>query len=331
MTSEDTDQASLASRALQLTLALERNPTPQMIMHVHEWRQQSAEHKRVFAAVAEIVNDLRHPAPPAHAATSSASEAATPERPLPESAESIPRKRRRFAMPLWARAAATIVVASAGILAYFYVRRPIEYHTSVDPQEFTLRSGYKAHLFPNAYFEEKRAFSNGCASRLIGGSVSVDVPADAPQPFCVQSGNSRIETLGSRFNVLYLKGHTSVYLEDGNAKLSLKGESVVLGPEQFTQASDDGGIAPVTAVRVAEGARPYRVLHKFNNATLPDIVDHFNAINGSVRLSVHGTAVFRRFTCAVDLTNPEVLLRLLGTDTTLNITRQDGLVTITAR
>jgi ferric-dicitrate binding protein FerR (iron transport regulator) len=272
---------------------------------------------------------------PAAEPTSLASEATsvpdTAERARAASAAAMSRKWPRFAVPLWTGVAASMLISSVGALAYYYVKRPIEYRTSVDPQEFTLRSGYKAYLFPNTYFEEKGVFSDGCASRLMGGSVSMIVPADARQPFCLRSGNSRIEALGSRFNVLYLKGQTSVYLEDGNATLSLNDESVVLGPEQFTQASDDGGIGPVSVVHVAESTRPYRVLHKFNNATLPDIVDHFNTINSSLHMRVRGTAALRRFTGALDLTNPEVLLKLLGNDATLNITRQDQLVTITAR
>lgn len=345
MTSEDTAQPSLAAQALQLAFELERNPTLEMLLKVDDWTHQSDAHMRAFAVIAGIMKDV--PAvvsPPAIAPAVIAPAVIAPAIVTPAvlapaaaaparvaAAERVPAEPRRFWATWWVGLAAVIAVASVLALTYFYMARPIEYRTFAEARELTLNSGPTAYLFPNTRFKEQRAFRNECSSRLIGGSVSMRVPTAPSQPFCLLSGNTRIEALGTRFNVLYLNGRTSVYLEQGSVRVSLKDQFVVLGPDEFTLASDSGGIEPVSTVHVPGSERPHRVLYKFDNATLPEIADHFNAINSSPRLTVRGTAALRRFDAAFDLADPDALLRILHTDASLNITRENGVVTITAR
>jgi ferric-dicitrate binding protein FerR (iron transport regulator) len=330
MTREDKERLQRGATALELVLELERNPTAATLLKIDEWSSRSKDNIAVFSQVAEAVNDLRHPAMPAGVVTSPAVNSAQQRR---RKFGISPRVASRRTEPFnWMRlAAAFAVLFVMSAFAVWYWKQPIEYRTAAMPAEFTLADGSTAYLFPNSRLTVSMR-SEERMGRLWGGSVSLTVKRDPDRPFLVLSGSARVEVLGTRFNVLLWRDNlTSVYLEEGQLRVSGKDESVFLSPGQFTQVANDGSVTPVTPVHIAGATHAGRVLHPFTDTTLQDIVDHFNALNNSPKLHVDDGPARRRFTAVVDLTNPQTLITGLERDAQLNIDDRGELVTITAR
>lgn len=319
MTVEGNQRTHLRSEALALMGELKRNPDAATLLKIDEWTDRSPEHLHVFSELAEAVNDLRY----------TGAERLVSERHAPRV---VPN-----GIPTWVGWAAVLtMVLVLGSFGMWYLKWPTEptehYRTSAASREFTLDDGSKAYLWPNSRIEVRMGSTDRIA-RLEGGSVSMDVQQDPQRPFFVLTGNTRVEALGTQFNVLLWKNRTSVFLEEGKLKVSSTGndEFVMLDSGQFTQVLEDGHVDGVSTVWTSPAMGSHRILHKFKDTTLLEIAEHFNALNSGARLDVRGSAALRRFTAVLDLTDPQALVERLGEDAGFKVDRNASFVTITAR
>ena len=75
--------------------------------------------------------------------------------------------------------------------------------------------------------------------RLLQGEVHFDVAKDPTKPFRVYAGNSRVQAVGTAFNVYLSKGSVDVFVTEGRVALGSTLPSLQLQSEQLAEVSED--------------------------------------------------------------------------------------------
>lgn len=147
----------------------------------------------------------------------------------------------------------------------------------------TLPDGTLATLNKGAVIEYPGTFSGKTRPVGISGEVCFEVTRDPEKPFIVETGNVRVEVLGTVFYVNAPEGqdHISVILTSGSVATYFKGEKsqkVLLEPGEAAEIS----VAEHSIAR-HEAADPNLLAWKtrkmvFENATLEEIVNLLNEV-----------------------------------------------------
>jgi len=131
-----------------------------------------------------------------------------------------PRSGRKY-LAGFVAVAATFLFVMAGI-PYFFSEPPSAQEYSAgyaSPRLVTLQDGSKIHLNVNSkievFFDDKERRIN-----LSYGEVLFDVVKDPGRPFSVEAGDSRIQVLGTAFNVLRHNGEMIVTVSHGVVDVS---------------------------------------------------------------------------------------------------------------
>jgi transmembrane sensor len=154
------------------------------------------------------------------------------------------------------------------------------------PVGCTLPDGTLATLKKGAVIEYPGTFSGKTRPVGVSGEVCFEVTHDPEKPFIVETGNVRVEVLGTVFYVFAPEGqdNISVILTSGSVATYFKGEKsrkVLLGPGETAEIS-----VAEHSIAKHEGADPNLLAWKtrkmvFENATLEEIVTLLNEVYSS--------------------------------------------------
>ncbi len=129
--------------------------------------------------------------------------------------------RRRFARRralVWAAAASIALLAGALWLGQRLSSPPFELHTAAGEQrQYTLSDGSTVWLNERSRLEIDRAFGKKLRKLKLEGEAFFNVAPDANRPFVVETPHSRVQVLGTRFNLRHYPEEQEVmlYVEEG--------------------------------------------------------------------------------------------------------------------
>jgi len=169
-------------------------------------------------------------------------------------------QRTRFAQGLRIAAAVAAVVTISGISIYiasvtgvFRTKNYVEVATEAGQQsKVTLPDGSLVWL--NAETDIKYSFLRNKRTLILSGEAYFEVKHDPTKPFIVEAGDTKVEDLGTKFNVSHYPESriTQASLLAGKISMSLKGNSnkIVLSPGQKLTYNEDAHTFTKTIVNV---------------------------------------------------------------------------------
>jgi transmembrane sensor len=231
------------------------------------------------------------------------------------------RSTRRLA---WLAAAAASVAAMAVV---FVPRSAEDYSTAVGEQRAVkLADGSFIHLNTGSRVRIRYA---DAARRveLLDGEALFTVARDPARPFLVEAGSTRIEVLGTKFNVRSGSRGVAVAVIEGT--VSVAGER--LGAGESIRVERDG--KPSAAVPSDAGKvtawRQRRLI--FDTEPLADIAAEFNRYN-AVQIEVRGEAArARRLIGTFDADDPQSLADFLARQRGFAVVREGDRIVVTSR
>jgi ferric-dicitrate binding protein FerR (iron transport regulator) len=125
-------------------------------------------------------------------------------------------------------------------------RREGEYHTIVIPRKgeyfVVLSDGSQVWLNADSELRYPVRFGDGRREVYLSGEAYFSVAGDSTRPFVVVSRGTRVEALGTRFNVAAYRDESRVVatLETGAVRVSAGGVSRVLAPGTRAVVEEDG-------------------------------------------------------------------------------------------
>ncbi|MBO9153697.1 FecR family protein [Chitinophaga sp. GCM10012297] len=154
----------------------------------------------------------------------------------------------------------SIVKLDSGRLAYQPTGASpgeVVYNTLSTPKggqfQLLLPDGSRAWLNAGSSIRFPNIFAGGERKVDITGEVYFEVEKDAQKPFIVQAGGTRIDVLGTSFNVqAYAGAPMTATLLTGRVKVSRNGASVTLRPYQQALAANDGDLRLVNHADLEE-------------------------------------------------------------------------------
>jgi transmembrane sensor len=174
-------------------------------------------------------------------------------------------------------------------------QKPAEYSITTDPghvRSITLGDGTRIALNGGSRLILDR--KDARSAKLEFGEADFAVVHDARKPFVVDAGGTRIEDVGTRFNVVRAAGSTEVAVAEGAVLFDPDGASVRLEPGRVIRSSDDSPILdivdrdPATIGSWATGTLLYR------DASFTDVANGLARAIG-VSVSVSHDISARRF------------------------------------
>lgn len=215
------------------------NASPDEIVTLREWIEQSPENRKAFFAQQDLWEALL----PSFEVTDSDTEKA--EWKVLAKAGIVPRGSGfiRKLVVLWSRIAAVVVLPLIAVIMYFIIVSP----GSVPIRDITLSTDYgctsKATLpdgtivWLNAnstlrYPQEMRADSRDVN---LQGEAYFDVHADAAHPFIVHTPYISVMATGTEFNVNAYDRDASVTLAEGKVEITDAGKRISLQPGEHLQ------------------------------------------------------------------------------------------------
>jgi len=139
----------------------------------------------------------------------------------------------------WMRVAALVVIiASAGLLAYFGLyEKPVQLLTTqainvvrID----TLPDGSVVTLNKNSSITYLEKFENDVRSVALKGEAFFNVMPNKKQPFIIQVNDVMIKVIGTSFNVRNENGSTEVIVATGGVQVQRGSKTVTLRPNEKT-------------------------------------------------------------------------------------------------
>ncbi len=165
---------------------------------------------------------------------------------------------------------------------------------------------------------------------LLKGEAYFEVAKDPARPFVVKAGGTRIEVLGTAFNVNRIGDLTEVTVTESQVRILCPDvdEEVVVGPGMRVVCGGDGTLRPTKTVS-PELAAPWRNGRLvFDGQPLFRVIEEiFRHIPGDAYLFA-GSRRTRRISGSFDLTDPEKALDSFSKVFGLEIVRAGGVITI---
>lgn len=145
-----------------------------------------------------------------------------------------------------------------------------EYHAVLsDGSEIWLNANSEI-IIPANYNDNYRDLN------LLKGEAYFKVAKDKTRPFRVFASKTKIEALGTEFNVSYYGDNKSVkaFLVEGSISISKKNEQSVIKPNQLYQADDMKGISSVVEVEKPSTQYAWKSGYfEYSNTPLPEIIE----------------------------------------------------------
>jgi ferric-dicitrate binding protein FerR (iron transport regulator) len=156
-------------------------------------------------------------------------------------------------------------------------------------------------------------------ARQASGQITFNVRDDAGRPFVLETPRAVVEVLGTNFTVDVKNVATEVEVFEGKVRVSDRARttSVELAAHEKTRVSTAGGIEHPRYV--------------FRRSTLAEVADIFNRRNGPPRFIVQGAACTRLISAALNIEDPEALIRDLRGNSALTLTELPDAVVIRER
>lgn len=199
------------------------------------------------------------------------------------------KRRRRIRMITIGSAAACFVLA----LAYFFfpgiglnTAGPLVYQTKYgETREVHLPEGSIVLLNANTRLTWYPGWEEGRARRVkLEGEAYFDVSHRDGQPFRVESGNIRVEVLGTTFNVKNRRGLADVFLNSGKVNLEINGreeEHIAMEPGDRVSYDPDGGdIMMEKSSTLVRSASWVEGMLNFENRNLGEILESIEELYG---------------------------------------------------
>lgn len=157
----------------------------------------------------------------------------------------------------------------------------ISYNTLTVPRgrqlSLTLSDGTRVWLNANSSIRFPATFRGKSREVELKGEVYLEVARNAAMPFIVSAKQTRIEVLGTQFNVnTYEEGvQVKTALLEGAVKVNTPGGYVILAPGQQSSLSPDGILKVERGVNMEEVVAWKNGYFHFESAGLKTILDQF--------------------------------------------------------
>lgn len=341
------DDVRLTERAAQWFGALKESNAERTAFF--NWLAESPRHVEAFLSVLETVQEIVELTPQQRARVETmageAREMVLPLQaanvvPLGSTAHALTPKaltKESMATPparwKWAASLAAGVLILAGGAWWAHIASRDVYQTTVGEQR-TLELADGSIVYLNTLSKLEVRFTDTARSvRLLDGQALFKVHHDTTRPFVVESGDTRIQAVGTQFDVYRKLQQTRVAVLEGVVRISPPAEnaeqSKLLRAGDNVDIALDGKITQRPAVAPPD-ASPWRQRRLvFREDTLGDIAAEFNRYNASLKIRVLGEAANNQhFSGTFDADAPEALMQTLAGDNSLIVERSANEIVI---
>lgn len=247
------------------------------------------------------------------------------------------RVRDLWSSPWKLSAAASLVILLAGLwLQSAFLSDPVHRTATGEQQTLKLDDGSIVYLNTQsrlqAHFTAQRR-----EVRLLDGEALFVVAQDASRPFVVVTGSTRVQAVGTQFNVRRLTKDTVVSVVEGRVRIAQDADepavadagrnTLVAGEE--AHIADTGRIdkQPIDSVQSRLAWR--QRLLEFRDQPLSEVVAEFNRYNRAPRFRIDAARLAaRRYTGVFRADDPESLAQLLEQEGDIALTRTSAEILI---
>jgi transmembrane sensor len=216
-------------------------------------------------------------------------------------------------------AAAAVAVITGTLLLVFMPARTQTYATEIGEQR-TVKLADGSVVYLNTHSTLRVEYSpNAREIHLLRGEALFVVEKDPLRPFRVDAGQTRVQAIGTQFNVYRRPGEIEVSVIEGAVRIADK-QDLVAGEKVRIAAG--GAIDKPAAANIADEVawRERRLV--FRDDPLTDIVAEFNRYNADYPLRFEGDArTAPSLTGVFRADDPEALLLFLQGNSQLSIER----------
>lgn len=158
----------------------------------------------------------------------------------------------------------------------------IQYNTISIPRggqyQVILSDGSKVWLNAASSLRFPVAFSGNTRTVEVSGEAYFEIAPDVKQPFMVESGNTKVEVLGTHFNINAYPDRKNIRttLEQGSVRVVEGDESIVLKPGEQASTNQQTGNLQVQTVNLAAALAWKNGLFYFENTNIKEIMNEIS-------------------------------------------------------
>lgn len=125
-----------------------------------------------------------------------------------------------------------LLLSSLSLLFIHEDSKSIVLHAEEQMESYELPDGSHITLSPGSSIAYKENFGQDRSIKLLQGKAFFDVVKQSGAPFLVHAGDSKVEVLGTRFDVALEPEKTSVNLQEGSVAFTCPAGELLLEPMQ---------------------------------------------------------------------------------------------------
>jgi len=248
--------------------------------------------------------------------------------------EPVTRQNHRTAYAL-AIAAMFILMVTAGLLFTGQKEEPIDTLTARlfnDTPGTTyvskLDDGSVIYLSENTTVKHSDLVSEPTREITLEGEAFFDIRRDASKPFVINAGDSKIEVLGTSFEVACKSGETVLSVKTGLVRITQISTGKAMLVKEGERAIADAGGIKIQSLGEYEGFKKYKSKMHFKDESLGNISEIINRNFTETEIILDPAISGRELTATFSEDNPEAMVRLICSALNLNYTIEGRVIKI---
>jgi ferric-dicitrate binding protein FerR (iron transport regulator) len=236
---------------------------------------------------------------------------------------------------LWLRIAATVLLlmATGGILYHYSAHKTLRYETAGNTQIIALPDGSQVTLNRHTLLSYDRDFGTRNRTVSLEGEVFFEVKPDAKRPFIILTQNTRVQVVGTSFNV---NAYDSLNEVEVIVKTGIVSFGATAGSEKVQLVAGQKGVYSKATEKVASTANDDVNFLSWNTRRLVFVESDLRSVVESLKKTYRAEIVIDTdipVTCSVTVTfdhqSLESVLRVLESTLNLKYTVDGNKIVIT--
>ncbi len=248
--------------------------------------------------------------------------------------EPVTKRNHRRVYPL-AIAAMFILMVTAGLLFTGQKEQPVDTLTARlfnDTPGTTyvskLDDGSVIYLSENTTVKHSDLVSEATREVTLDGEAFFDIRRDESKPFVINAGDSKIEVLGTSFEVACKSGETVLSVKTGLVRITQISTGKAMLVKEGERAIADAGGIKIQSLGEYEGFKKYKSRMHFKDESLGNISEIINRNFTETVIIPDPSISGRELTATFSEDNPEAMVRLICSALNLNYTIEGRVIKI---
>ena len=191
-----------------------------------------------------------------------------------------------------------------------------------------LEDGSVVYLAEKTTIKHPDKFSNNERSITLEGEAFFDIARDESKPFIINSGNAKVEVLGTSFELISHSGETVLSVKTGKVRITLISTGMMIDLNAGERAiADSDGVKKLTFDEYQDFQK-YRSRMHFKDQTLSNVTDILNRNFKDFEIVLEPGIEKRELTATFTEENIESMVQLICNALNLKYTTQGRVIKI---